>query len=148
MKFKKNVLFMATATMVFASFSVYAEQEVDAEVYASLRAGILTEESDSTDRITEIVSRGSRFGFKGEAKVNEELTAFAHYQWGADIVNEDTDIFNRLGYIGLKGDWGSLRLGRDYHTFYNFNVAAGDIPWWLTDFAWLQYRGQTEQNLT
>ncbi len=145
---KLSSLALIGIALGLSSVPVIADEGgASAEVYASLRAGLLTSDDD-TDRTTEIVSRGSRIGLKGETKINDSLTAFAHYQWGADIVNEETDIFNRLGYAGLKGDWGSLRVGKDYHTFYNFNVAAGDIPWWLTDFAWPVYRGQTEQGLT
>ena len=126
--------------------------EASGEIYSSLRAGVAsTKIGDNSERTADVVSRFSRVGAKGEANVNDELSAFGHYEWEADIVNSNNNGANlktRLGYVGLKGDWGSFRVGQDYHTFYNFNVGAGDIPWNYSGFAQVDYRGRTSETVT
>ena len=157
MTFKKNSTTLLLLSMTSLPLSAIADDspaagEASGKIYASIRAGIATSEfGDNGDRTTEVVSRFSRVGFEGESDIGNGLTAFGHYQTQVDIVNTNDDGANlktRLGFIGLKGDWGSLRVGQDYHTFYNYNVAAGDIPWNYSGFAQVTYRGRTEQTLS
>lgn len=157
MNVKKNTAVSVLLAVTTTSSPVLADNPgIDGEVYASLRIGIasnefgIKENPDYNDAI-EVVSRFSRVGFKGEAEIGNGVTAFGHYETEADIVNTNKDgdkLKTRLGYGGIKGDWGNLRLGQDYHTFYNYNVGAGDIPWNYAGFAVVNYRGRTEQTLT
>jgi predicted porin len=107
----------------------------------------------------------SRFGAKGETDLGNGLIGFGRYEWGVDFNGgskvtsrsdpDDPDkditvdsISTRHRFVGVKGDWGSVKLGRTYHTFYSFVVGPGDQPWWNSGIYQTAYVGRTDKAIT
>lgn len=77
----------------------------------------------------------SRFNFQLESKLNEYVTAFAVGEWGFDVTNHNSSstFSNRLGYAGVRGDFGSISIGQQWSTYSTvaewtdtFATAGGD----------------------
>ncbi|WP_325991182.1 porin [Pantoea stewartii] len=66
-----------------------------------------------------------RFGFKGETKINDEMTGYGQWEYniqGNNSEGSDAQSGNktRLGFAGLKfGDAGSIDYGRNYGVVYD-----------------------------
>jgi predicted porin len=160
MKFKTTAIAMAVAGVVAAPVAAQAADEI----YASARIGVWAHK-DNGDNNTEVKSFSSRFGAKGETDLGNGLTAFGRFEWDIDFQNGSSDkvdsttkavtksgtadnITSRLMFVGLKGDFGSVQVGRNYQTFYNFAVGPNDIPWWHSGYAMVDYRSRTDRALT
>jgi predicted porin len=161
MKFKTTAIAMAVAGTIAAP--VVAQAAAD-EIYSSARIGVWSHKDDG-DGNTAVKSFSSRFGAKGETDLGNGLTAFGRFEWDIDFQNGTDDkvdsttkavtesgtgdnISSRLMFVGLKGDFGSVQVGRNYQTFYNFVVGANDIPWWHSGYAMVNYRSRTDHALT
>jgi predicted porin len=143
MKFKTTAIAMAVAGIVAAPMAVQAGAD---ELYASARVGALFEDTGGTAD-TDIKSMASRFGAKGETDLGNGLIGFGRYEWGVDF-NDGGSISKRHRFVGLKGDWGSVKLGQTYQTFYSFVVGPGDNPWWNSGVAQVAYVGRTDKAIT
>ncbi|KGD85134.1 outer membrane pore protein F [Pantoea sp. PNA 14-12] len=66
-----------------------------------------------------------RFGFKGETKINDQMTGYGQWEYNIQGNNSEgsdaqTDNKTRLGFAGLKfGDAGSIDYGRNYGVVYD-----------------------------
>ncbi|WAT03067.1 porin [Rouxiella chamberiensis] len=66
-----------------------------------------------------------RFGFKGETKINDNITGYGQWEYNVQANNsEGADAQDgnktRLGFAGLKfGQWGSFDYGRNYGLMYD-----------------------------
>ena len=94
-------------------------------------------------------------GYRGETDLGHDLTGFGHLEFQIDAEDSKADengvreTFNiRLGFVGLKGEFGKILIDQNYHTFYNFAVAPVDIPWWNVGLNMLNNGGRTEDGLT
>lgn len=171
MKLKTSAIAVAVAGTLATPMAVQAE----GSVYASARVGVENVDGriDSTgESISDLRTRsfGSRFGARGETDLGNGMTAFGRYEWdvdfkdhgedvtdrgGSNVVNSGSlddgdkdDIDVRLRYVGVKGDFGSVRLGQDYHTYYNFINAPVDNPWWASGYKMVNYRSRTDNGVT
>ncbi|MFZ1343638.1 porin [Thiothrix eikelboomii] len=129
MKLKNLTIAIAMASLAATSFAAQAEDGTS--FYGSVRVGI-----NSTDNgvasTTQIQNWYSRMGFKAETEVADGLKGFGHYEFGVDTDSADNAngaLSTRKAYVGLKGGFGRVRLGQDYHTFYNAVIAPMDIAW-------------------
>jgi predicted porin len=159
MKFKTTAIAMAVAGIVAAPVAAQAADEI----YASARIGTWAHK-DGGEANTEVKSFSSRFGAKGETDLGNGLTAFGRFEWDIDFQNGSKDtknddgvvtssgnaagISSRMMYVGLKGDFGSVLVGRTYQTFYNFAVGPNDNPWWHSGYAMVNYRSRTDRAIT
>jgi len=143
MKFKTTAIAMAVAGIVAAP--VVAQAAAD-EIYASARIGVWQKDTGGQSEL-DIRSFSSRFGAKGEADLGNGMTGFGRYEWDVDL-GEGGGLGVRHRYVGLKGDFGSVLVGQTYHTFYNFNVGAVDIPWWHSGYNMVSYTSRTDNALT
>jgi predicted porin len=91
----------------------------DVQVYGKLNASVeSTEEvaSDGVDRAWEVKSNASRFGVKGDAELTDSLKAIYKLEWQVDISDKanssDDHIKSRNQYVGLKGGFGQMVVGR------------------------------------
>ncbi len=72
-----------------------------------------------------------RFGFKGETKINDNITGYGQWEYNIQANNsEGSDAQNgnktRLGFAGLKfNQYGSVDYGRNYGLMYD--ISAGPI---------------------
>ena len=88
---------------------------------------------DSAGKATAISSHSSRFGVKGNLEKEKNLQVFYKMEWQVDMTDESKDssstsidfgtstssdktknhLKSRSQYVGIKANWGELRLGRD-----------------------------------
>ncbi|SNY52524.1 Outer membrane protein (porin) [Arsukibacterium tuosuense] len=82
-------------------------------VYGQLN--VSAQSSDEGEgRFSELKSNSSRFGLKGDFELDHGLTLVYQVEWGVDLadVGNGDNITSRNQYIGLKGNFGEVRLGR------------------------------------
>ncbi|WP_416305462.1 porin [Neptunicella sp. SCSIO 80796] len=80
------------------------------------KANVTVQSSDEGgDRFTETQSNNSRIGVKGETKLDGGLTAFYLIEFGVDLadLSGSDNIKSRNQYVGLKGDFGAVMIGRN-----------------------------------
>lgn len=151
MKLRKNLLAVAVGLTTLSPAISFADDHTEADVYASLRLGIESYETEGEPDDTKsegIVSKSSRFGIKGKTEIDYGLTAFGTYEYGFDAANSGNDDFTRQAFIGLEGDFGKVWMGTGSHTYYNFIVSGADWPWWNSAWAMIQYRFRTTDTLS
>lgn len=84
---------------------------------------------ESQDSDTQAIGDSSRINFQFESRLNEDVTAFARTEWGFDITEHDNFGFsNRLGFVGVKGDFGSVSVGQQWSAF-------SEVASWTDNFA-------------
>jgi len=103
---------IAVATGALLSLSAMAAEVPSVDIYG--RANVSFQSSDAGEgRFTELKSNASRIGFKGNYKVNDELSVVYQAEFEVDI-DGDGDVWkNRNQYIGLKGNFGEVLLGNN-----------------------------------
>jgi predicted porin len=148
MNLKTSAIALAVAGAVAAPVAVQA----DSGFYGSVRIGFQYYDggftgSPATDQTT-IRGYGSRFGFSGETDMGNGLTGFGKYEVGIDTDTSGLNISGRHAFVGVKGDFGKVYLGRTYHTWYNFISGPLDNPWWGAGYTWHNYTGRTNQAIT
>ena len=75
-------------------------------------------DQNRADNKLQAAGDSSRFNFQFESKLSEDVTAFARTEWGFDVTNHDNFGFtNRLGFAGVKGNFGSISVGQQWSTF-------------------------------
>jgi predicted porin len=159
MNFKKTALVLAMAGVVSAPIAVQASAGDGA--YASIRIGVqmveanggfgavqTTGSSTVGSDSTTVSGYASRFGFKSESDLGNGLTGFGEYQFSVNTDSTASTVGNRLAYVGVKGDFGKVSVGREYATFYDFAVAGADNPWAGSGYAMVQYRGRQSNGLS
>lgn len=64
---------------------------------------------------TELKSNASRFGVKGDAKLDNDLEVLYLFEWQVDLADASgsDNITARNQYVGLKGNFGTVLLGRN-----------------------------------
>ncbi len=112
MKLKHSVwvisTLLGTATSALAA---------DASVYGRAHLGIQNSDDGSNSELS-VESYASRFGVKGSHKINDSLEAVAKFEWevAPSEQNKDGDkdenIKARSQYVGVKGNFGQLVIGR------------------------------------
>jgi len=118
MKMLKTIL--ATAVISASITSAYAETDVYGKINISFQNS-----DDGSQAVTELKSNSSRLGFKGTEKLDGGLTLIYKYEFQVDVTDESgvaVDVANestnshfksRNQYIGLKGNFGEVLLGRN-----------------------------------
>ncbi len=112
MKLVKTTLALATCSALSLSVMA-AEIEIPSiDIYG--RADLSFQSSDSGDgSFTEIKSNASRLGFKGDYKINDNLTVVYKAEFEVDL-DGDGDVWKaRNQYVGLKGGFGEVLLGKN-----------------------------------
>ena len=95
--------FVAATTVQADPVTVYGQLNVSAQ------------SSDEGDgRFSELKSNSSRFGLKGDFALDNGLTLVYQLEWAVDLadVGGGDNITSRNQYVGLKGNFGEVRLGR------------------------------------
>ncbi len=155
-KMKTSIAAIALAGSGLMASSVQAADSLDG-FYAQVRIGIQYQDNgDGAESDATIESFASRIGYNTEKDLGNGLTGFGRLEFQIDAEDSDADPDTgvrdttkiRLGYAGIKGGFGSIRIGQDYHTFYNYTVAPIDIPWWFSGIGLIQYVGRTGDGLT
>ncbi|PHQ94472.1 MAG: porin [Pseudoalteromonas sp.] len=132
MKFAKSSLCLA----LFSGLSFNALAEVD--IYG--KANVTVQSSDDGEgSFTEIKSNASRFGLKGSEKISDGLEAVYKFEFQVDVSDADSkgdkdNISARNQYVGFKGGFGQVVIGRNDTALKQaqgkldlFNDLEGDI---------------------
>ena len=88
----------------------------DVSVSGSIRTGV-----EYTGSEWQVADNFSRLRFKASSDLGNGQSAYMNYEFRVNsaqgsIVTGDTQ---RLSYVGIKGDWGSLSLGAQWSTAFN-----------------------------
>lgn len=106
MKLRYSALVVA---MAFAAAPTQA-----ADVYG--KVNVAMQSSDGGDGAqTEVNSKASRLGVKGEEKLDDGLTLIYKYEFQVDVTDEsgEKNLKSRNQYVGVKGSFGEIILGRN-----------------------------------
>ncbi|WP_016957227.1 porin [Catenovulum agarivorans] len=78
------------------------------------KANLSFQYADAAETATDLKSNASRFGVKGEVELDNGLTAIYQAEFGVDFADEskEKNVTARNQYVGLKGGFGQVRLGR------------------------------------
>jgi len=110
-----------------------AQAQTAVTIYGIVDAAIVGERGGNgtspTTKVTSGAASASRFGFKGSEDLGNGLSAFFTLEGGSKIdtgaIDANGTIFNRQAFVGLKGDFGAVALGRQY-TPWHLTLAAFD----------------------
>jgi predicted porin len=112
MKLVKNTLALTICSIIAVPTFAAEITLPNIEIYG--RADVSVQSSDEGDgSFTEVKSNASRIGFKGTQKLNDDLEVVYKAEFEVDI-DGDGDVFKaRNQYIGLKGGFGEVLLGKN-----------------------------------
>ncbi len=108
-----NCLKTTLATVLALAFTA---PTFAAEVQVYGKANVSFQSADEGgDSFTELKSNASRFGIKGDLKLEDGLTAVYKYEIQIDLADEagEDNLKSRNQYVGLKGGFGEVLLGRN-----------------------------------
>jgi predicted porin len=121
MTMKKSLIALAVTGALAAPLSASA-----AEVYGRVNLGIQSVNDDGVavygqDEGLGMKNVSSRFGVQGDEDLGNGLTAIYKYEFSVNARNAGGFAANnRLSYLGLEGDFGTLKLGRVWSAWYNY----------------------------
>ncbi len=128
------ILFTKKAAVfaVLAAIAVPGVASAEAKLFgkAHLSLGYVSQDDGTTDTSsTSITSHKSRVGVKGSIDTESGAQVIYRFVWQVDMTDASKDttsvdftdeevkdsnhIKSREQYVGLKGDWGQVRIGRD-----------------------------------
>lgn len=97
---------------LFAAPVLVHADNANVTVYGIAQAAVTFANNDDVTR-TLIEDTGSRIGFKGEEDLGNGLSAFFKIESAVALDDARASGFaNREGWLGLKGDFGTVKLGR------------------------------------
>lgn len=103
------------------------KEDYGVTVYGSFRPALTYNDFGNGESSTDVTDFFSRIGFKGDIKVNDNLTAFYQGEWDIDV-EADADFGDaRLGFVGLEGSFGRIALGKQWSPHYNIVAEATDL---------------------
>jgi predicted porin len=116
---KKTAILAAAVSAIIVS-----EAFADTTVYGRSRMAL-----QLNDASTGVVNGSSRFGFKGSEDLGNGMAALYHFELGynADDNAGSDDVDNRIGMVGLKGDFGAFMMGRMWVPTYNMAEGMQDV---------------------
>ncbi len=91
--------------------------------YGSIRVAL----GKSGDASNTISNLGSRIGAKGSHSIGDGLTALYRLEWGLGGDFDLDSSFVRLGYVGLRGHFGEIKVGEVWGSAYNATNSRTDI---------------------
>ncbi len=136
MNMKKSAIALAVTGAIAAPFSAaQAEPEVYGEMGLQLQNTSVSDDgapstgyffNSNGDETGFTMNDGweSRFGIRGSEDLGGGLSAEYRWEFGTNfdgINNQGSDIDTRLGYLGLSGDFGSVRLGTIWSAVYEYS---------------------------
>ena len=102
--------FLLTSSLLLMSLSAISAPKV----YGKLNIALNNDGSDGVnEKEIDLVSNASRLGFKGKVDMKNGLTGIYQIEYQVDITddNKEADFNQRNSFVGLKGNFGTLKLG-------------------------------------
>lgn len=104
-----------------ANVTIYGRAHISME---SLKSGVR-----GADTATVMKNNTSRIGFRGEEDLGDGLKAFFQIESGVAMDDGSSTGSNVLGgretFVGIKNQWGMLKLGGFYHPYDDLHSVAG-----------------------
>lgn len=132
---KMKKLFVALALAGASAGAAHAQSAV--EIYGVVDMGFVAERGaipsattkvTPVDKLTSGVQSGTRIGFKGTENLGDNLKALFVLETGiaadAGGFNQGGLAFGRQSFVGVKGDVGTITLGRQYTPIFNTMMVA------------------------
>jgi general bacterial porin, GBP family len=126
----KNKL-LALALAGISSGPAFAQSNVT--IYGTVDAGLVRESGGKAASITKLtsgVASASRLGLRGGEDLGNGLSATFVLESGVKIDTGEADVagslFNRQSFVGLKGGFGAVTLGRQYTPYYTTVSTVAD----------------------
>src|SRR5512133_3114599 len=120
---KMKTPLIAAAALLTLSGIAHAETSVS--IYGIVDAGLVRESGGAEGNVTALgggVASGSRLGFRGKEDLGSGLSANFLLENGFNSDNGTLGqgglLFGRQMYVGLSGDFGAVRMGRQYSPYY------------------------------
>jgi predicted porin len=123
---KKSLLALA----VLGAFTGIASAQTSVTIYGVVDAGITREDNGTnvTNRLDSGNQSGSRLGFKGNEDLGGGLSAQFLLEEGFNVdtgtLGQNGALYGRQAYLGLTGNFGQLRLGRQKTVMYDSVLAV------------------------
>jgi len=152
-----HLLKTAVATAVLAATSLSAPAFADSKLEGSIRIGYeyrdagVDADGVDPDAAFNIRNFGSRLRWSGNRAINGSTDAIAYLELG---LNPDANGGNpRSGgvdrtrhlWAGLSGNFGTVKIGAQYSSFYDMVQGKTDIAWWGSCFQ--QFECSRETNV-
>jgi predicted porin len=102
---------LTLVTLILSGFALSAQAQSTVTVYGIVDLGLVKSTGETT---IERENRSSRLGFKGSEDLGGGLSALFQLETEilADTGQQQGVLFNRQSWVGLKGTFGSVALGR------------------------------------
>lgn len=130
-KMKQRSLVIAVLGAGLLASAAPASAQSAVTVYGLLDTGVVQESGGSAGSVTKVtsgVSAGSRLGFKGTEDLGNGLSALFllenGFQADTGAMGQGNLLFGRQAYVGLRGGFGSVLVGRQYTPEYLVVVFA------------------------
>ena len=111
----KNVIAIAVLTTLAAPGIASAEAKLYGKAHLSF--GSVSEDAGTDTSSNAVTSHASRVGLKGSVDTDSTLKAIYQFEWQVDLADKakasDDNLKSRKQYVGLKDNWGQVRIGRD-----------------------------------
>lgn len=144
----------ATLIALAAAVAVPGVASAEATLFgkAHLSFGSVSQDDGATDTSsTSVTSHASRVGIKGSIDTDGDTKVIYRFVWQVDMSDDakasDDNLKSREQFVGLKGDWGQVRIGRDdspYKKAGKKNVEHLSDTW--ADFNNIIDKGQDTRN--
>ena len=128
----KRFLAIAIASTLIAPLTAQAAATVYGKAHVTY--GTVDTGSTGTTDNWQLKSESSRFGIKGSEDLGNGLSATYKYEISLDIMSSTINLGARNRYVGLKGDFGEVRVGHhdtplkmSQGKFDQFQDTAGDM---------------------
>ena len=134
----KNKIIGAIVASALAASPAFAVEGSDGMHYTSASEGFyasirLRFNSGETDKENaSIANQSSRLGVQGTGEMSHGLEGFYRYEsaFSTEPATDDgtkSGFSTRLGYVGIRGGFGSFRVGSDWSDSYNWVTGSTDI---------------------
>ena len=119
--------------MILFMGSAAAHAQSSVAIYGIVDAAIVGERGGGAGNVTKVTSgaaSASRIGFRGSEDLGGGLSAIFTLETGTRIDTGEVDaagtIFNRQAFVGLKGGFGTVAVGRQFTPYHTMMVNVVD----------------------
>ena len=117
---KKTTAILASAVALVMAGSAIAETTVYGRARMELAVASGDKDNNGVDDNIGLQNSSSRFGFKGSEDLGNGMSAIYKFELGYNADNKaQGGIANRIGMVGLKGDFGTFAMGNMWTPTYN-----------------------------
>ncbi|USD67299.1 porin [Vibrio sp. SCSIO 43136] len=126
---KKTLLAAVIPSLLVSSFAaqavnIHQSEAGSVDFYGQLRAQFLdSDHPESALSKSKLEAGSSRAGIAVDFNVDENLRAIGKAEFGLYAGSSDLDLYSRLHYVGLAGDFGQVTMGRQWTVADDFSGA-------------------------